>query len=502
MAVDVAGVLACHSLASVLRRCWVGIPDPGLGVRDEWRCHCPLPSHPAPVDPHRHKPSFAVHLSGRMAGRWHCFACDAGGDVISFVEAYAQVGFLDAVGLIESGGGIPRGSDPHLHLRPATRTPTGALAWEARPGSDRELPDPSRTPRPRLWAAMAEAWRYYALDGLAGLARRRLAERGIDLGPLEAREHRVLAGHTPRSRTGVVDQLRRRGFCDDELVDAGLASRHPDGSVEDFLTHRLVLAVRDGHDRVAGLIGRDVSGGERAKYLNTATTAIYDKAALLYWASRPTCRGADNLVVVEGAIDALAIDAAGAQADLNVAAVSPSGVALTAAHRAAIILQAAKPPVLCADGDVAGRAATTAWVMAMTQEGHEVVAGTLPDPADPADWLAVHGCEGLSAFLRDGCLDARPQEVRPVHAGRFLARAAIRDGHDLGTTRAALAAVGARLNNEDARHRFAEQAGRGLAEAGAGPDGWLIRSVLADIEAARRPSADQRDPGLDAVMAV
>ena len=482
MTIDVDRLLADHPLASILARCGIQIPRPDARTRDQWRCHCPLPSHPAPADPARHKPSFTAHLQGPMAGRWHCFACQTGGDGVQLVEAYAQVGFLDAVKLIQAGGAIPRGADPHLHLRPATRTPTGGLAWPARPGSDREQPDPFRTSKTRLADAMAEAWRYYSLDILAGLARRRFTERHIDLTALEASEGRILAGHTPKSTTGLVDHLHKRCFGDDELVDAGLANRRPDGRIEDFFAHRLILPVRNLQGPVIGLIGRDVSGGERAKYLNSPNTAIYNKSRHLYRPRRHTGLGADNLVVVEGPLDALAVDAYAAQARLDIVAITPSGVALTAAHRVSLALQAAKPPVLCADGDNAGRAATVRWVTDMTLDGHEVVAVTLPDPDDPADWLAKHGPAGLTAFVRQGCLDARPSEVRPVHAGRFLADQAVTERRELAETFTALGRLGARLRSHAGQRRFADQAGRGLAAAGLGPDGWLERAVAAHLD--------------------
>ena len=119
---DVGRVLAENPLPSVLRRGGHSrCPTPGPGVREEWRCHCPLPSHPAPADPARHKPSFAAHISGRMAGRWHCFACQTGGDAIAFVEAFAGVGFTAALRLLEGRGPLPRGADPNLHIRPVTR---------------------------------------------------------------------------------------------------------------------------------------------------------------------------------------------------------------------------------------------------------------------------------------------------------------------------------------------------------------------------------------------
>ena len=475
------GLLAENPLPVVLRRAGVAVPDAGPGVREEWRCHCPLPSHPAPADPSRHKPSFAAHISGRMAGRWHCFACQAGGDAIAFVEAFAGVGFTAALRLLEGRGPLPRGADPNLHIRPVTRDGGDGLAWDVAPGSEREAPSPARTSERRLYEALAVAWRYYSLDGLTALARRRLAQRAVDITALEARERRPLAGHTPRSRTGLVEHLRRHRFNDDEAVDAGLVSRYPDGRVEDFFTHRIVLPVRGPEDRVAGLIGRDVCGGIRAKYLNTPRTAVYDKGALLYRPSRDGGRRSDNLVVVEGAIDALAVEAVAAQACVPIAAASPSGVALTAAHRRQVVAWAAKPPVLCADGDAAGRSATARWVTEMTLEGREVYAVTLPDRCDPADWLAERGSHGLFAFARGSCPDASLGQVGPVHAGRYLARALAQDAGGVASLRTAFARIGARLSGPEVRTRFAAEAARGLAEAGLGPDGWLERQLLSAL---------------------
>lgn len=499
--IDVERLVAGHPLPSVLRRCGIAVPDAAPGIRDEWRCHCPLPSHPAPANPSRHKPSLAVHISGRMAGRWHCFACQTGGDVIAFVQVFAQVGFRDAATLISSGGPNPRGADPHLHLRPATPTEAGKLTWPTAPASDREPPDPARTPRPRLLAAMNRAWRYYSLDALARGARRHLALRGVDTFALETREQRPLAGHTPHSKTGLVEYLRHRRYSDDELVDAGLASRHPDGRIQDFFTHRLILPVRDTDGDVIALIGRDVLGANRAKYLNTPTTAIYDKSRHLYRPTRPSHQPASNLVVVEGAIDALALDSYAASAGISgLSAVSPSGTALTATHRATIYTHTASPPVLCADGDPAGRQATARWILDMTLDGHEALAVTLPHPYDPADWLAERGISGLPAFIRAGCLAANPSDIRPRHAGRYLAERIAARHDQLSDTLAALGALGARLNDSPARTRFAQQAGRGLANAGLGPDGWLERAVAGRM--AREPQYPEHSLAPDALARV
>ena len=491
MAVDVDVLRAEHPLSAVLRQCGIEVPDAGPGVRDEWRLHCPLPSHP----PTR-TPSMTAHLSGRMAGRWHCFACETGGDCIAFVQAYSQVGFRRAVTLMQGGESLPRGEDPHFDVRPATLDAAGVLHWQAAPGSDREAPDPNRTAPARLYEAIAEAWRYYSLPGLATSARRYLGQRGIDTEALEAAERRVLAGHTPGLRAdpadpdgrlaavGLVTNLRRKGFDDDELVDAGLASRRPDGTVRDFLNHRLVLPVRDDDDRVVGFLARDVAGlAYRPKYLNSPQSAVFDKSRMLYRATCPKDRA--PLLVVEGSLDALAVDALCARIGARLRAVSPSGTALSPAQRASVAAQSAGPPVLCPDGDAAGRRAAQSWVIEMTVGGHEVLAVTLPNNHDPASWLEMHGADGLATFERKGCLDAEAGAVRPVHAGRFLATTAAAEGRSLPRVRPVLAGAGACLDSELARGRFAEQAGRGLARAGLGPDGWLSRVVAGDVERVR-----------------
>jgi CHC2 zinc finger len=133
--VDIERLLADHPLSTVLRRCGITVPDPGPGVRDEWRGYCPLPSHPVPTQPGRHNPSLAVHISGRMSGRWHCFACQTGGDVIAFVRAYAQVGFRDAARLIEPAGPSPAAPTPTCTCAPPPPTPTAISS--GRPPPDR-----------------------------------------------------------------------------------------------------------------------------------------------------------------------------------------------------------------------------------------------------------------------------------------------------------------------------------------------------------------------------
>jgi hypothetical protein len=81
-----------------------------------------------------------------------------------------------------------------------------------------------------------------------------------------------------------------------------------------------------------------------------------------------------------------------------------------------------------------------------------------------------------------------PSEIRPIHAGRYLAERTATRERPLGDSVAALGALGARLHDDTARRRFAEQAGRGLAGPGLGPGGSLERALAARmVQAAQDP---------------
>ncbi len=260
---------------------------------------------------------------------------------------------------------------------------------------------------------MHQAWRYYTLDGLARAARRHLALRGIDTFALEAAR-----GPTPRrahpplqdrpGRPPPTPGLRRR------RARRRRPGQPPPRRPGRGLLHPPPRPAHPGQPRPGGRPDRPGRARRQPGQIPQHPHHRHLRQEPPPLPTHPTQPPpADNLVVVEGALDALALDTYAASAGVDLTAVSPSGVALTAAHRASIYTQTASPPVLCADGDPAGREATARWVLDMTLEGRETVAVTLPHPYDPADWLAEHGIEGLHAFIRAGCLDARPSDIRP-----------------------------------------------------------------------------------------
>jgi DNA primase len=340
-------------------------------------------------DHHDTHPSMMVHP---VTDRYHCFGCGAHGDVLQLVMS------------IEGITSLAKAAELLDDHRPLTAHPSGG--GPARMASTVERPDLARTPAERVLAANQEAWRYLTLPQLAERGRQYLVDRDLDVTAFEAETGRPAVGHTPWSESGLVDQLRRKGFTDEELVDSGWASRGPNGPIVDRYRRRLIIPVRDDHDRIVGVYGRDTAGTRRAKYLNTPDTAAFNKGQVVYRPCRMALQERARAVVCEGSLDALALAAEASKAGLSklYAPVSPSGTALTLQQAKEVLKISRRPPLLCADGDTAGVVAAAKWATTFVLMGRESVAVILPNGLDPADWLARSGSAGLTDTPSMGAL--------------------------------------------------------------------------------------------------
>ncbi|HSK56365.1 MAG TPA: DNA primase [Jiangellales bacterium] len=236
-------------------------------------------------------PSFHVTPA---RGLYHCFGCQVGGDVISFVQNMEQIGFAEAVERLADKVGIA--------LRYDDTGPAGG-----RPGRNRE----QRTRLVEAHAAAAEMYAATLVDSPdAVLGRQFLADRGFD----QEAAGRFGVGYAPRDGDALRQHLRGRGFTDEELLAAGLVAQGR-GAPYDRFRGRLVWPIRDLLGDVVGFGARRLHDDDRveAKYLNTPETPIYHKGHLLYGvdlAKRDIARRS-QAVVVEGYTDVMACHLAG-----------------------------------------------------------------------------------------------------------------------------------------------------------------------------------------------
>jgi len=168
--------------------------------------------------------------------------------------------------------------------------------------------------------------------------------------------------------------------------------------VVDVLRHRLVVPLVDSGGVVGFTARRLVDGGSTVpKWVNTATTAVYRKSDHLIGVAQQGERlaaGRGRVVLVEGAVDAIAVDLAG---DIGLAA---GGTRLTADHAALLreaVATAGGSLLVAYDGDQAGREATVRAAGLLAGVDAHVV--RLPDGRDPADVLVDAGPRGLRRAL-------------------------------------------------------------------------------------------------------
>jgi len=428
----IEAALRRHRLAEVAQRTGIALPTDTGSVT----VRCPLPSHGHPD----RTPSMRLYLDD---DRYYCFGCAAKGDVIQWARDTESIGVHDAIQALDSGRSLTNAW--------AGMTTTAANISSPRPSVDgaprslepghAETPDLDRTRAERVLAALDAAWAYYTCQSLHARASAYLSGRSIDVAVLEAHTGRPETGHTPARADGLVTALRARGFSDHELVDAGLAHQQPGGRlVSDFYRQRVLIPIRDDHQRVVGLIGRNVGDQQRwAKYKNPPRTAVYDKSTNLYQPLPAPPDPDGKVIVVEGTIDAMAIAVAtirSGQAD-RFCPVTQSGRELSDTQVRRVIALHPSRPVLAFDGDDAGWDSAARYEQAFGAAGRPAIVSALPAAHDPASWLAANGDAGLEAWrggdaasadrrlsgrrpnlLTGGAQNVSGVRVRPLRSGR------------------------------------------------------------------------------------
>jgi DNA primase len=371
-----------HTLAEVARRTGIWLPSTTGTVT----VRCPMPSHGHPD----RTPSLRLYLDD---GRWYCFACsDRAGDVIQWAQDTEGVDWRQAIDILDSGHPL---TNAWTGLAPAA-SPTRTAAA----GVQIEWPVLDRTPRERVQAVIDAAWDHCSTGPQHARGVAYLASRRINVVTLESYTRRAEVGHTPSSGRSLAQRLLRDDFTLDELVDAGLAHRYPDGTITSFYHHRVLIPIRDHNGQIAGLVGRNDGDPRWPKYKNPPTTILYNKSINIYQPLPPPTSPHGRVIVVEGTLDAMAIAVAAIKAGAApyFCPITQSGRELSPRQIAATALLHPGPLVLAMDGDPAGRDSGRRIASAVVAGGRRAVLASLPDGQDPASVLARYGPRGLTLF--------------------------------------------------------------------------------------------------------
>src|SRR5512144_2756788 len=270
-------------------------------------------------------PSFFVNDQKQA---WFDFSSGKNGSIFDFVMESEGVSFPEAVERLAQMAGVP--------------LPQVSRENEARDARHKTLHD-----------VMELAAKFFQ-DTLASRngakARGYLADRGLDA----ATQLKFRLGYAPGERFALKEHLGSHGIPAEDMVEAGLLISGDDIPVPlDRCRVRVVCPIPDLRGRVIAFGGRALEKDAQAKYLNSPETPLFHKGGTLYngAAARAAAHQGAPIIVVEGYVDVTALVSVGFEAS-----VAPLGTALTS-DQLVLLWKMAHEPILCFDGDSAGRRA-------------------------------------------------------------------------------------------------------------------------------------------------
>lgn len=338
-------------------------------------------------------PSFYVSPERNS---FHCFGCNASGDIFSFVEKIEGVAFIDSLKLLadraqvdlsqfRKGAGVPEDKSLYEALEHATDFFEGKLQTSA------------------------DALRY-------------ILSRGITQDTI--REFRI--GYAPDSWHQLETYLGSKGIRVEQAEKAGMIVKKNEGvGFYDRFRGRIMFPIANPSGAIVGFSGRILpsvtEGKSVAKYVNSPETDLYKKSKVLfgYDKAKRAIAEENRCIVVEGQMDLCMAHQAGTK---NVVAVS--GTAMTYDHFR-LIQRFTNTVVFCLDSDNAGiqalkRSAELAFATQM--EVRVIPLLHSKDPADlilesPDEWILLTKKSVLlidflvGFYTKDGVVEEYPKRM-------------------------------------------------------------------------------------------
>lgn len=317
---------------------------------------------------HREKlPSFMVSPEKQI---WHCFGCNKGGDIFTFVQEIEGVEFPEALRILAKKANVElKRGDSQLVSRKS------------------KLLDILR---------LAALFYHQVLlrHSKAKVVRDYLKKRQVS----EASIKEFQLGYAPDTWDGLLKFLKQKKFEESDIEAAGLISKKTQGSgYYDRFRNRLMFPINDVHGNVVGFTSRILPGledKEAAKYINTPETPLYNKSRILYGLDKAKleAKKRDYAIIVEGNMDVITSHQAGIK---NV--IASSGTALTL-DQVKLLKRYTPNVILAFDLDLAGQAATQRGIDIALQEEMNVKILTLAQGKDPDECIKKNPKDWIQAI--------------------------------------------------------------------------------------------------------
>ncbi len=330
---------------------------------------CPFPDHSDK------SPSFSVTEDNQL---YYCYGCKKGGNLFTFLETFNGMAFPEAVEFLARRANIA-------------------------------LPEPEAGEKKRSGLPADQKDLYLKINRLAAVtyhhnlksmtpehpAQQYLVKRGLN----EEIVEKFRIGLSTDEWQGLANLFETKGVPLKAGEALGLlkpkktapasGATKPDHYF-DLFRERLMFPIFSSSGDVIGFGGRTLTD-QLPKYVNSSDSPVFNKSKILYGLHETGkfIRAQDEVIVVEGYMDAISLYAAGIK---NVVAIL--GTALTPDH-AKLLKRYTKNVKMLLDGDEAGINAAERSLPVLLTAGLMPKGFILPDKMDPDDFVRANGAEAL-----------------------------------------------------------------------------------------------------------
>lgn len=295
-------------------------------------------------------PSFMVSPDKKI---WHDFSSGKGGDIFTFVMEMEGYDFPEALKHLARKAGV--------ELKQYSSANSKKIA--------------QRKTRERQMYEVATKFYQVCLARNGHALDYALKQRHLTRDTL--RDFSI--GYSPNLKDSLVRFLSKQGYSQNEIIQAGLTNQYGG----DLFRGRLMIPLSDQNGQVIGYTGRGLEADSIPKYLNTPATLLYDKSRHVFalFQAKEAIRKSNQIVVVEGNMDAISSHQAGVK---NV--VATAGTAMTVVHLKTLA-RFASDVRLAFDSDDAGLRATERVIELSQGLAIDLKIISLPDSAKDPDEL-------------------------------------------------------------------------------------------------------------------
>ena len=302
-------------------------------------------------------PSFSVSPDRQI---FHCFGCNAGGNVYSFLMKIEGIGFKEAIEQLAERANIQL---PKLE---------NSIDNEKEELKEKVL---------KINEYAAEYYHQNLYKPQSKIAQDYIRQRKLNNDALK--NYRL--GYSGKFDE-LYQELKKQNFKEKEILESGLVRKNEKGTYYDFYRERLIIPICDVRGRVIAFGGRIlIKDDKQPKYINSPENIVYSKGRHLFGLNVAKKGDTKKLLIVEGYMDVISLHQRGIT---NV--VAPLGTALTE-QQGWLLRKNTEQIVLGFDSDDAGLQAKVRSLAVLENMGCDIRILQMEGAKDPDEYIIKYG---------------------------------------------------------------------------------------------------------------